>query len=225
MTADVRSAVPLPSRVEVPPWRLLATLGGAGALAGLLIVLAYNWTRPAIEAHRAEVLRAALEEVLRAPARADTIFLVGSALSERAPSAGKPGAVERIYRGVDASGRNTGYAIVASEAGFADQVTLMFGLDIASGEVLGIRVLSSKETPGLGDRIERPSFTAQFARALAPLRGVKDTAAKGSDRGAIVMITGATISSRTVIREINNAVARWSPLIRDFESRPGAVHR
>ena len=27
------------------------------------------------------------------------------------------------------------------------------------------------------------------------------------------MITGATISSRTVIRVINNAVARWRPLL------------
>jgi Na+-translocating ferredoxin:NAD+ oxidoreductase RnfG subunit len=54
-----------------------------------------------------------------------------------------------------------------------------------------------------------------------PLKGVKSAADKGSDKSAIVMITGATISSRTVIREINNAVARWKPLIADFESREG----
>jgi hypothetical protein len=60
--------------------------------------------------------------------------------------------------------------------------------------------------------IERPDFTDQFRGRVAPLRGVKG-AEGGDDAGAVVMVTGATISSRTVVRGVNDAVARWQPLI------------
>lgn len=212
-------AQPVPAHKDVPSWRLLATLGLGGALAGLLIVVSYMWTLPKITAYRASVLQGAISQVLKDPDHADTLFLVNGALTLQAPSAN--GTVERIYRGVDASGRTTGYALVASEFGFADQIQIMFGINVASGELLGMRYLSEKETPGLGDRIEKPPFAPQFPGSVVPLRGVKTAADKGSDKSAIVMITGATISSRAVIREINNAVARWKPLITDFEAREG----
>ena len=44
--------------------RLLSTMGGAGALAGLLIVLAYQFTLPSILANRAERLERAILEVV-----------------------------------------------------------------------------------------------------------------------------------------------------------------
>lgn len=218
MSADVRPATMPP---QVQSWKLIAILGGAGAFAGFLIVLAYIWTLPAILEHRAGALRGAIEEVLRQPAGADTLFLVNGALATTMPAGAKPEAVERVYRGRDAESRTVGYAVVASEAGFADQIVVMFGWNPANGQLLGIRILSSKETPGLGDKIERASFTGQFPGATTPLTGVKDQAAKSGKTGAIVMITGATISSRTIIREINNAVARWQPLIVAFEAREG----
>ena len=209
-------AQPVPAHKEVPSWRLLATLGVAGALAGLLIVLSYMWTLPRITRHRAEVLQGAISQVLQNPDHADTLFLVNGALTTQAPPTN--GAAERIYRGVSSSGATTGYAVVASEAGFADQIQLMFGFNAGTGELLGIRFLSSKETPGLGDKIEKSGFAGQFAGAIAPLKGVKDAASRTGDPSAILMITGATISSRTVIREINNAVERWRPLISAFEA-------
>lgn len=208
-------ALPVLETPQVPSWRLLVTLGGAGALAGLLIVLAYGWTLPRIEAHRAAVLRGAIEEVLHAPARADTLFLENGVLV--ASPGGARDKLERVYLGYDAAGSPTGYAITASEPGFQDQIALIFGYDPAKREILGMKVLESKETPGLGDKILKPPFTAQFAGRIAPLLGVKG-AAPPSDNSAVVMVTGATISSRTVIDEINHAVARWQPLILAYES-------
>jgi len=216
MSADAR---PVPAHADVPSWRLIVTLAAGGALAGLLIVVSYIWTLPKITAHRAAVLQGAISQVLRDPDHADTLFLVGGSLTTQAPPAN--GAAPRIYRGVNATGATTGYAIVASEFGFADQIQVMFGIDVATGELLGLRYLSEKETPGLGDKIEKPPFAPQFPGSVVPLRGVKNATDKGSDRSAIVMITGATISSRAVIREINNAVARWKPLIQAFEAGEG----
>ena len=211
--------IPLPV-LEAPPvqsWRLLLTLGGSGALAGLLIVLAYIWTLPRIEAHRSGVLRTAIEEVLRQPRRADTLFLYNGSLVSTPPAGVSGAKLERVYRGYDGDGKPTGYALTASEPGFADQIALIFGYDPDNHALLGMKILSSKETPGLGDRVEKPGFLKQFADRLAPLVGVKGMAAP-SDRNAVVMITGATISSRTVIREINASIERWQPLIAAYQS-------
>jgi Na+-translocating ferredoxin:NAD+ oxidoreductase subunit G len=193
-----------------PSWRLLLVLGGAGALAGLLLVLAWQWTTPSITAHRARVEQAAIAEVLKMPATTDTLFLVDGRLS-RTPS-GDPARLERLVEGFDARGTRVGVAVVAGEPGFADVVSVMIGFDPASGELLGMKILGHKETPGLGDKIEKDAtFFGQFAGARAPLRGVK--ARSDDDKSQIVTITGATISARTVIRIINNAVARWQPLV------------
>jgi FMN-binding domain. len=40
------------------------------------------------------------------------------------------------------------------------------------------------------------------------------------DNSAVEMITGATISSRTVIREINKAVERWQPFLDKYQRGP-----
>lgn len=220
--APPRKATPLPvlAPPPVPSWRLLATLGGAGALAGLLIVLAYQATLPSIEAHKAEVLRAAVEEVLHAPERADTLYLSGNALVATLPPGVDGAKLERVYRGYGPGGKPVGYAISASRAGFADQIELLFGYEPGTKRLLGMKILASKETPGLGDKIELPSFTGQFAGRVAPLTGVKGAAPAG-DRGAVVMITGATISSRTIVREINDAIERWQPLLEAY-GRGGA---
>jgi electron transport complex protein RnfG len=216
VNSESRGPLPVLEQPQVPSWRLLATLGGAGALAGLLIVLAYGWTLPRIEAHRAGVLRGAIEEVLRQPERADTLFLYQGALTATLPAGVSGAKLERVYRGYR-GGEAIGYALTASEPGFADQIGVIFGYDADARELLGMKVLSSKETPGLGDKIEKPAFTGQFAKRVMPLVGVK-AAPPASDRSAIVMITGATISSRTIIKEINASVARWQPLLVAYQS-------
>lgn len=220
MTGAAQTGVPQGNDLPVPPhpqsWRLLLTLGGAGALAGLLIVLAYDWTKPRIDAHNAELLSAAIEEVLHSPKRTDTLYLDRGALTDKPAPTSDRSKLERIYKGFGSDGRVVGYAISTSEAGFADQVGLIFGYDPSDNEILGLKIVSSKETPGLGDKIERPGFMAQFAKRIAPIVGIKGKLADG-DRSGIVMITGATISSRTVIREINNAVSRWQPLLEKYQ--------
>lgn len=217
-TSSDALVTPVPD-AGTPSWKLLATLGGAGAVAGLLLVVAWQSTLPAITAHRAQAEQAAVAEVLKAPARMDTLYVIDGKLS-RTPT-GDPAKLERLYEGYDERGTRTGVAVVAGEPGFADVISVMVGFDPASGELLGMKILGQKETPGLGDKIEKDSvFVGQFAAARTPLTGVKTRS--GEDKGQIVTITGATISSRTVIRIINNAVARWQPLVAAYrpEARP-----
>jgi electron transport complex protein RnfG len=198
---------------EVPSWKLLAMMTTAGAVAGLLIVSSYQLTLPRIERHKGEVMRAAVQEVLKAPKSFDTLYLRNGALVKALPAGTSEKGLERIYLGHDAAGKRIGFAVSATENGFQDPVTVMFGYDAAKHSLLAMRVISNRETPGLGDRIEKDSaFVNGFANAMAPISGVKAGAGKGRPE-EVAMITGATISSRAVIRIINNAIARWQPLM------------
>ncbi|MEQ9398840.1 MAG: FMN-binding protein [Longimicrobiales bacterium] len=190
--------------VEVDPSaaRLVGTLAVAGAVAGLAIVLVFQWAQPRIEAHQAAVLAEAITEVLGGPEEYHTFFLEDGALT-RAPAADTAG-LDRVWVGYDGVGRPVGVAVQGAEPGFQDVIRLLFGYHPGTDEVLGMTVLESKETPGLGDKIEKDSaFVAGFARVAAPLVGVKADRATGAD-DEVVMITGATISSRAIVDIINH---------------------
>ncbi|MCB9896404.1 MAG: FMN-binding protein [Planctomycetes bacterium] len=222
------AAEPTPARAPAPPpeapppppaWKLVATLGGAGALAGVLLVAVHDATLPAILAHREAVLRAAVDEVLHAPASVDVYYVVDDALASVAP----PDADDplRVWCGRDAGGAPVGWALDASGPGYQDSIHLLFGYDAAADALLGLRVLQSKETPGLGDRIEKDAtFAAGFADAVPPIAGVKP--GEASDAHGVDMITGATISSKAVIAAVNAALERTRPLLREVTAS-GAI--
>jgi len=215
MTADGQQRGPgaPPQKKDVPPWRLLATLGTAGAMAGFLIVFVFVATEPAIRAHKAEVLRTAIQEVLKGPAQFDTVYVYEGRLQNELPPGMDPEEVEQIYVGYSDDGSQVGFAIAAAEPGFQDIIRLIFGYDSRDRSVLGMKVLESKETPGLGDKIEKDMiFVQQFDGAVTPLVGVNARQSTG-DEHEIDMITGVTISSRAVIRIINNSLERLGPMI------------
>ena len=199
----VGAAVPgAPVELESSSVRLVGTLSVAGALAGLAIVLVFQWANPRIEAWRAEVLAAAVTQVLAGAERYETAFLDAGGLT-LAPQADTAD-LDRVYVGFDGDDRAVGIALAAGEPGFQDVIRLMFGYDPETGDVIGMQVLESKETPGLGDKIEKDSsFVSTFDRVGSPLIGVKAGRESGV-RGEVTMITGATISSRAVVEIINH---------------------
>ena len=219
MSMGMTSAPPV-ARKDVPSWRLVSMMTVAGALAGLLIVSTYELTLPRIQHHQAATMAAAIQEVLKAPARYDTLYLHGGALVKRLPTGVDAKKVEKIFLGYDASGRRVGFAMSALGVGFQDPMTLMFGYDAEKSQVIAMRVIANKETPGLGDKIVKDSlFVAEFSPVAAPIAGVKKDRATGA-ANEVAMITGATVSSRAVIRIINDAVARWQPLMDAYREGP-----
>ena len=207
------TSAPRVATKEVPPWRLVAMMTAAGALAGLLIVTAFQVTLPRIQHHQGEVMQLAIQEVLKSPARFDTLYLHNGVLVRRLPDGVSQKGIEKIYLGYDKDGKRIGFAVSAAENGFQDLVTLMFGYDAAKHRLIAMKVIANKETPGLGDKIEKDrNFVNEFADAATPMEGVKPGSGKEGEND-IAMITGATISSRAVIRIINNAIARWQPLM------------
>jgi len=199
---------------EVSTFRLVATLAVAGALAGLLIVLVNQHTKPIIDVYKAEQLQKAVYEVLPGVERYNTYYLVGNALSFSLPDGAKESEYKRIYVGYDNSSQIKGVAISRGESGFQDVVQIIFGFDPATGKLSGMKVLDSKETPGLGDKIfkDRAFVDQFFAGPETPLVGVKPGAGKGKPN-EIDTITGATISSKVVIDIINHGLEEWRPVI------------
>ncbi|HTL05792.1 MAG TPA: FMN-binding protein [Gemmatimonadales bacterium] len=201
---------------QVPAWRLLLTLALAGGASGALVVMVYRITLPAVQRYAGQQVESAVREVLKAPARWDTLYLVGGKLVAAAPAGSDRRELPQAFVGRNANGARIGVAVTAKEPGFQEELSLMIGFDPANGALTGIKVLEEKETPGLGDKIETDSgFGAQFRGRIPPLHGVKGRSPAAPDE--VQTITGATISSRAVIRIVNNALARWRPLLLAYD--------
>lgn len=196
------TAVDLAPAKEPGQLQLVATLAIAGLASGVLLTTAHLLTLPTIEANRAAALRAAVFEVVPRTASMQKLVLRGDrfvlADGKESPD------TAAVYATYDAAGAFLGYAIPGAGPGFADTISLIYGYDPVQQRVIGMRVLESRETPGLGDRIFKDSrFVAEFAAlAVAPaILVVKN--GTGTKPNEVDGITGATISSKAVVRIVN----------------------
>jgi len=208
---------------EASSFRLLMTLGMAGALAGALLVFVYIWSQPLIDAENARVLQVAVTEVLKGPDHFESLFLVDGELMPVAlvPAGVDTLKVDRVFLAYDAAGEAVGYAMEAEGFGFQDIIGLIFGYDAENRQVLGMKVLRHLETPGLGDKIVKDlAFVGDFDGAVAPILGVKPDRNTG-DPAQVDMITGATISSKAVIKIINLRIEELQDLLVAYKPTGG----
>lgn len=225
------SVAGVPERPDVPAWKLIVTLAIAGVAAGLVLVMLNQVTAPLIEKHAEAALHEAVGEVLKGPMRVES-WAVGDAALQREEETNyevDTEKLDRVFLGYDEQGAPIGFAIAYELAGFADQIRLIFGYDPRTRKVMGMRVLFSKETPGLGDRIEKDmDYVGAFDGAVAreeqgtiELLPVKPGKGKGLE-AEIDTITGATISSKKVVGIINAALAKVGPQLKDWVEKEGS---
>jgi len=129
-----------------------------------------------------------------------------------------------VYAGYDDENRLAGIAVEAQGMGYQDVIHVLYGYSFAEEAIVGIRVLGSRETPGLGDKIETdPDFLANFERLTVALIGDLSAVAhpiefvkKGQKQEPwqIDGITGATISSKAIAAILSGSTAHWIPRIR-----------
>jgi electron transport complex protein RnfG len=206
-------------------WRMYRTLVGIGTLCGLVIVGVFQTTAPVIAHNKAVALEKAVFAVLPDTHKKytyqynlDNNFTL---LTTADPSAEKLPLVHVAY---DKNGQLIGFALTAQGMGFQDTIELIYGYVPGKDAIVGFRVLGSRETPGLGSKIETDkAFLENFTQldvtlsedqsALAhAIETVK--AGKKTQPWQIDMITGATISSQAIGRILQNSSSNWLPLLK-----------
>ncbi|MBA3065942.1 FMN-binding protein [bacterium] len=105
-----------------------------------------------------------------------------------------------------------GYAFESSIMGFQDEIKAVIGVDKNMEEIKGIIILKCLETPGLGGEVTKDKFLKQFLVKNSPFTVVKTAPREKYD---IQAVTGATISSRAVVKMINERLARMRAVIKE----------
>lgn len=122
-----------------------------------------------------------------------------------------------VYVATDDKNQQVGWVIMAIGQGFADRIELLVGVDREVTKITGLYILDQKETPGLGNRVSEDGWRGQFKDK--PLAGkLVVTKSKPQMPEEIEAVTGATISSDSVVGIVNAAVARF----RDELKRQGS---
>ncbi len=92
-----------------------------------------------------------------------------------------------------------GYTFIAEDMGYSGRVQTMVGVN-PDFEVLGIQVMDQSETPGLGANCSTLGFSNQFSGLK-----IKDLYVD-KDGGAVVSLTGATITSRCIANSLRESI-------------------
>ena len=200
--------------------RLALTLGVAGALSGLVIVVVQAWATPLIEQNRARTLQSAVLEVLPGSKSSKPMVWSGGKLTE----ASDPPPPDAVFAGYNADGKLVGYGIRGEGAGFQDTIRLIIGYDASGRKIIGYRVLESKETPGLGDRIFKDKrFNEAFSSLHVDPTVVLTKPGEAKKKNEIDAISGATISSKAVLKIVNASLVTWRDRLGPPPAAPGGA--
>lgn len=164
---------------KIPAWLVLTAIC---VVAAMLLAATNLATRDVIKANAEREAMATLGRLLPGAASFETQEETG------------------ISVGKDEAGNPVGYALSVTTQGFGGEIETTVAA-LPDGTINGISVGGSNfaETAGLGAKAKEPEFQAQFAGKTAPVALTKDG-------GEIEALSGATITSRAVIKGVNEAM-------------------
>ncbi len=222
--ADSLAAGATAFEAPAPPkaWPMYRALVGVGLLCGLLIVGVFTYTRPIIETNRAEALQAAIFRVLPGAKSSQTYELLPSG-SFASLDKGKK-ATDVVHAGFGEDGKLVGVALEASGMGYQDIVSVLVGYAPDKDAIVGMEVLTSRETPGIGDRVEKEAaYLSNFekldvklsddgSKLAHPIEVVKP--GEKTSPWQVDTISGATITSKAIGKMIGRSAERWVPKVK-----------
>ncbi len=210
-----------PGAEEPSPHRLIGTLAVAGLFSGIIIIAIYLATFETIKENKARELREAVFRVLPNVTKMQKLLykdgeLVVSYKEEKGE--------EPIYAGYDENNNFMGYAIPSDGPGFADTISVLYGYRPSDRKVIGMWILASRETPGLGDKIYKDAeFVANFDNLSIDPTIATVKKGKKTKPNEVDTITGATISAVAVVKIINKGNEYWLPKLPEPGSEPAYV--
>lgn len=192
---------------------------GIGVFCALVIVVVFQTTADRIRDNQERFLAAAISEVL--PATRNTVA-VTVAEDGRLQPTGESLPLP-VFLSYDGNFRLVGAVITGEGMGYQDNIRVLYSYSFDKNAIVGFKILDSKETPGLGDRVEiEAHFIANFealdvrlndaGNALDhPLITVKQ--GEKTNPWQIDGITGATITSEAIGNILNGSASRWAPIL------------
>ncbi|MCB1831341.1 MAG: FMN-binding protein [Gammaproteobacteria bacterium] len=223
MSSEVQPQIPpLPSSLS-----MIRTLGLIAMISGLLVVMVVKYTDPIIKEKERLALEQAVFQVIPS-VDTKTATRVSFALNkdglkrlDEHEGAGEA----NMYAVYDGAGKLLGIALQAAAQGYQDVVRTLFGYNPDCQCIVGMTIMKSTDTPGMGDKhtIENnKAFMANFtalSAALAtdqsklahPIEAV--THGTKTDPWQVDAISGATISSRAIAKGLNTSAQKMLPLV------------
>lgn len=164
------------------------------AIAGALLAVTESQTAPKILENKLKQLEQARAEVLP----------LAKKFQEIKPE--NPAEGLEYAAGFGDNGELAGIVVNVAPKGYAGPIEMVMGLK-ADGSISGVKILSQKETPGLGTKLADDVFMAPFKKLLQekpkPVFLVKQ------DGGDVDGITAATISSRAFCNGVREALSTY----------------
>ena len=108
--------------------------------------------------------------------------------------------ITKLCTAKDASGNDIGYVAETTFSGAQGMITMVIGLD-SELTCTGIGITEHSETSGLGAKAADP--TDPFPQSMV---GLTDGAKLSKDGGSVSAISGATLTSRAVVTEIQTVI-------------------
>lgn len=215
---------PVQTVAPVTAGKIYLALVGVGCMCALIIVSVFLGTYRVIESNRVEALEKAIFDVLPGARNTQTFAL--NELNQFVPFDSQSALLgaKRVFAGFDQAQNLVGVAIMASGQGYQDVIKVIYGYQLNEQVIIGLKVLESRETPGLGDKIEKdPVFIQNFTQldvtvaddgetVLHPIVAVKS--GQKSQAWEVDGITGATVSSQAIADILRTSTDEWVPLIK-----------
>ena len=195
--------------VSVPSYRKrigyhAGLLWAIAAICSAALVIGYKGTSDTIELRQREDMQATLQQVM--PAELYDNDLLSDKLD--IPVDGEDMAGKKVITVYRASKQNkpSGFAYQITGLGYAGPIEIMLGVD-SNGKILGTRVISHSETPGLGDKIEiqRDHWIESFSGLSLGAPPAEKWKVK-KDGGQFDQFTGATITPRAVVKAVQQGL-------------------
>ncbi|WP_308874849.1 electron transport complex subunit RsxG [Thiothrix subterranea] len=196
MTTDTKDTkTPLLERI---PYQAIL-LGACAAIAAALLLGVDNATREPIAQRKMEDLQQSLAQVVPDDLHDNNMVAKPLLLT------GEDGKEIKVYQGTKA-GNVTALVWETVGFGYAGEIRTIIALD-PQGNILGTRVLSHKETPGLGDKIEaaKDDWITKFT-GLSFGNPPEDQWKVKKDGGQFDQFSGATITPRAVVKSLHAAL-------------------
>jgi len=203
-------------------FKIVFVLATIATICGVLIAIAVQVTRPLILRNQQLALKKAILEIIPEANKIEEFYV------------NKTGQIEEPLNKLNLKDYDRYFAVFGEDKkliavmfegkgrGYADEIKILFAYDPVDESLVGIKVTSSNETPGLGDQIKSNlSFLANFVHL--PLAKIlfedehKIEAVKGEiqHEWEISVIAGATVTSQAVANIVSISGRKAIPVIKD----------